>query len=316
MPNKKLDGLQIAHKIATLNGGKCLSDKYINVDTKMLWQCDKKHTWNADLYHIKNRNQWCPECGGTKKLDGLKIAHEISKIYGGKCLSQVYENNEKLMEWECKYFHKWQASLVNIKTNHSWCPKCAITERSERQILSNAVYKAQKMANENNGKCLSNKYINAKSKLLWMCDAEHKWLTSYDNIKNGKWCPECKIFKSQKKLKNIIEQITGKEAILNYKGFDWLKTSKYGKQELDIYIPELKLAIEYDGKQHFKPVRFGGISLEKAKENLRNTKKLDKIKNKKIEQHKDEVKYFIRFNYKNKITEEYVVERLKGIGIL
>ena len=38
------------------------------------------------------------------------------------------------------------------------------------------------------------------------------------------------------------------------------------------------LMIEYDGEQHYRPVNFGGISDEEARENLRLTKKRDKIK--------------------------------------
>jgi very-short-patch-repair endonuclease len=37
--------------------------------------------------------------------------------------------------------------------------------------------------------------------------------------------------------------------------------------------------IEPDGEQHFKPKTFGGISLERAEENLKQTQECDKIKN-------------------------------------
>ena len=37
--------------------------------------------------------------------------------------------------------------------------------------------------------------------------------------------------------------------------------------------------IEFDGKQHFEPVRFGGISQEKSEEAFKETKIRDKIKN-------------------------------------
>ena len=37
--------------------------------------------------------------------------------------------------------------------------------------------------------------------------------------------------------------------------------------------------IEYDGKQHYMPICFGGISIEQAKENLISCQKRDKIKN-------------------------------------
>lgn len=41
---------------------------------------------------------------------------------------------------------------------------------------------------------------------------------------------------------------------------------------------EIKAFIEYVGKHHFIPIRFGGMSLEQAEENLRTSQKRDKIK--------------------------------------
>ena len=35
--------------------------------------------------------------------------------------------------------------------------------------------------------------------------------------------------------------------------------------------------MEYDGQQHFKPVCFGGISLQRAKENLKRQKVIDAL---------------------------------------
>ena len=35
--------------------------------------------------------------------------------------------------------------------------------------------------------------------------------------------------------------------------------------------------VEYDGEQHFKPVRFGNISLKEARKNLKKQKKIDNL---------------------------------------
>ena len=42
---------------------------------------------------------------------------------------------------------------------------------------------------------------------------------------------------------------------------------------------EQTLVIEYDGEQHFRPVRFGGMSEENAKERLEKTQRYDNLKN-------------------------------------
>src|SRR3989344_968350 len=52
-------------EIAESREGKCLSEKYINVDTKLKWQCEKGHVWEAIPSSIK-RGSWCPRCAKSK----------------------------------------------------------------------------------------------------------------------------------------------------------------------------------------------------------------------------------------------------------
>ena len=73
-------------------------------------------------------------------------------------------------------------------------------------------------------------------------------------------------WKTEQQLYAIIKNQYN-DAIFQYK-VEWL-----GKQSLDIYIPSLKLAIEYQGKQHYEPIEiFGG------KEGFENTKIRDRNK--------------------------------------
>ena len=51
-----------------------------------------------------------------------------------------------------------------------------------------------------------------------------------------------------------------------------------GQLYYDFYLPEEGILIEYQGLHHFKPVRFGGISEEEARYNLRTQKIRDEIK--------------------------------------
>jgi hypothetical protein len=74
--------------------------------------------------------------------------------------------------------------------------------------------------------------------------------------------------------------------------------------ELDIYIPELKLGIEYNGVQHYKEMKhWGGI------ESLVKIKKRDARKKRLCN------KYGINlvvFNYRSKVTINSVMKKLKG----
>jgi hypothetical protein len=53
-------------EIAKSRGGKCLSNKYFNVNTKLKWKCAKGHEWDAVPSSIK-RGSWCARCVRRKK---------------------------------------------------------------------------------------------------------------------------------------------------------------------------------------------------------------------------------------------------------
>ena len=67
-------------------------------------------------------------------------------------------------------------------------------------------------------------------------------------------------FSLSKKLYNTLkENFSNIEIIHSY-----YNASIFSKQELDIYIPKYKIAIEFQGEQHFKPIDFGNYGNEKA----------------------------------------------------
>ena len=76
------------------------------------------------------------------------------------------------------------------------------------------------------------------------------------------------------------------------------------RQRFDIYISELNLAIEYQGKQHYMAIDlFGGEEgLEKTKQRDKEKLYLSKINGVDI----------VYFSYKDNLTEKLVNNRLKN----
>jgi len=106
-----------------------------------------------------------------------------------------------------------------------------------------------------------------------------------------KWINETLLF-------NYIKILFPKYDIIREASPEWI-----GQQRLDIYIPKLNLAIEYQGQQHFKAVKlFGG------KEGLEKTKERDKLKLQKCKKNKVDLVYF---TYKEKLSEKLVMKKLK-----
>lgn len=291
--------------------GKCLSDEYTNNHTKMKWECEKGHIWITTFGSV-NDGSWCPFCIGQIKHT-IEECKEFAILKGGVCLSEKYVNGHSKLLWECEFKHQWGATFDSLKNAESWCPECAGSKKKDIEYYLNIARKIDPEA-----KCLSTEYINSGSKLLFECSMGHIFYSMPETIQKGCWCSECAVKKTQKSLKMIIEKILNKQAISNFRGFGWLRDDK--KLEIDIYIPDLKLAIEYDGEQHFKPVRFGGISEERAKEMFKDTKERDKLKNKLIKSHIKnsgvDIQNFIRFNYRQDITEELILNEFKKEGLL
>ncbi len=180
------------HELAAAKNGKCLSDKYINTSTKLLWQCAYGHTWEA----IPQKNYWCPYCAGLAKKT-IQDMHEFASKKGGKCLSNKYVNSKTKLKWECASGHIWQAV-----PNDSWCPFCGGTAKKTIKDM-------HKLAAANNGKCLSVKYINKRTKLKWECSKGHKWETAPTNVQSGCWCPYCAGTK-KKTIKDMHELASAK----------------------------------------------------------------------------------------------------------
>jgi len=109
-------------------GGTCLSKKYVNARTPLLWECGIcSHKWWAKPDHIFNSKSWCPKCAGNARLT-IKEMQELaaSKPGGGQCLSQKYINNNTKLKWKCGTCnHVWMATPDNILRNR-WCPICSI----------------------------------------------------------------------------------------------------------------------------------------------------------------------------------------------
>lgn len=291
--------------------GICLSKKYVNPKVPIKWQCSEGHRWNSPWKSMYD-DRWCKECYVESKRLGLRSAIKIATEKEGKCLSTKYKNWKTKLRWKCKMGHEWEACLDNIKNKNQWCPKCAIG--ASKLSIKDCKRAAVKFG----GKCLSSDYKNAQGIMLWQCSSGHLWNAPVKRILyDNKWCPRCRD-KSQNVLATNIKRIFGNNITVKqkYRGFEWLNTSNGGRQEIDIFVPELRLAVEYDGQGHFYPVNFGGCDDYTASEIFKRTKRLDKLKDMKIKQNQEDIRYFIRFSYEDNIYNiREVRQKLISYGI-
>lgn len=313
MPKNIKYSIKEVEKILLKNNKILLDDEYINIHTPIKIKCIIcEHIFKMRLSDAKKQN--CPKCAIENRKNKLKLS--ITKVKSvienknGLLLSENYVNARTKIKVKClKCDYIWNITFDKIHQGR-WCPKCS----------GNAIYTIKEVKNKIQGlggTLNTEKYINGKQLLNITCYMGHNWFAKFNNIMAGSWCPECASSKTQKLLYEIISNLFGKDNVYyNYKEFEWLKNHKTKRKlELDIFVKNVKLAIEYDGEQHFMPRNFGGISKNKARKEFEIRKHLDKLKNSLIKKYQDDIKYFIRFNYKDKIDEICVRKKLEEYNL-
>ncbi len=243
--------------IAKSRGGKCLSEEYVHSQSKLRWECKKGHRWESKYNSIKD-GCWCPQCAGLgRTIDDLRqVAHQ----HDGKCLSSIYTTSADKYLWECSKGHKFKTSLNTINGG-CWCPKCAGFGKTIDDMI--------KLAQQHDGKCLSQEYINTVTPLTWECSKRHIWKTSPQIVVRGSWCPMCKDV-SEQKCRSILEK-------LSQQNFPATKKVFGNGYELDMYNTELKLAFEFDGIQHYIFIPYWHKTVDRFEEQQKRDRKKDAL---------------------------------------
>ncbi len=231
---KKLT-IEILQEAAKSKGGKLLSTEYKNSKKKLVWQCSTGHVWEATWSSIA-QSSWCPKCVGLQKLD-ISILQKYAEMKEGKLISTQYINTATKYEWQCKDGHIWFARGNSIQQN-KWCPFCSKTCKPCISMLKT-------FAKTKSGKLLSSVYTTCGDLLRWECKDKHVWLARWNDIRRGKWCPECARFKTEFLCKQLLETNLNIE----------FKKTRFGYKdkiyEFDGYNTEHKIAFEYQGYQHY-----------------------------------------------------------------
>jgi hypothetical protein len=275
---------------------------YINVDTKIYLKCNKdKHEWCNSYKNLFNKQQGCRKCydnnlnGNDKKLTQECAEKNINEI----CLKNnyillkpfIYINNKMKIFLKCnKDEHKWSTTYQFLISGGK-CAKCQGLLKITQKEAENTIYK----------KCIKMNYIlyenfiyeNNSTKITLKCNKDkHIWTTSYVNfINNDTNCPICKNIKLENKIKELLENNNIK-FIRQYRNKNIL-----GLQSLDFYLSDYNIAIECQGMQHFKPLKFFGGEKAYNETIIRDKRKYEICQ-------KNNIK-LLYFTHENNISKNY-----------
>jgi hypothetical protein len=144
---------------------------------------------------------------------------------------------------QCAAGHKWRARPYNLVHHHSWCPECYGNKPLTIEAMCD-------IAGSRGGKCLSETYHGLTQKLTWECSFGHQWDAIPNNVKNhGSWCPHCKVNVGEELVRAALEEAFSGKSFDRTRREPWMEGL-----ELDGYNEELRLAFEYQGKQHYERV--------------------------------------------------------------
>lgn len=184
-------------------------------------------------------------------------------------------------ELQCREILKHIYKVANIKEDLSHVPKLRYFDRTQAQSTSVVEYTQEhyRILERDDYPKFKGRYDTIYDELVEKGVVEVKWKSEYE------------LYKMVKRKYP--------DAIYQYRK-NWL-----GMQSLDVYIPSLKIAIEYQGEQHYR-----AISLFGGEEGFKYRKVLDEKKRKLC---KENDVWLIEWKYDEKISTVLLNKKLKGV---
>lgn len=217
------------------------------------------HTHKTLFNNIKNGLCLrCPKCTGYKKHD-ISEVRELFESRGCKLLTTTYERAHGKLEYIAACGHKAETTYSDFYGRETGlCRSCAMKHCGKLRRLS--LEEIQKRFSDAGCRLLSTEISFPRGYVDYIAQCGHKEsiiLGNFINGGRGRICKMCNdnpgMSKEESEVADYIRSIYKGEVIEHYREF--------GK-EIDIYIPEFKLGIEYDG------IRWHGELMHKDKFNL------------------------------------------------
>lgn len=276
------------------NSGITPKEVTIGSHKKVWWIGKCGHSWQAQI-KSRIRGTGCPYCDGKLILKGFNdlktvvptIANEWNYEKNNEfSIDEIAANSHATVWWKCANGHEWQSSPNNRVSKNRGCPYCCHNPK----VLSGINDFATKYPDllkewhpiKNTDIFPDQLMPNSNTKVWWKCVKGHEWKTSVNHRTNGSNCPFC----SQSAQTSFPEQ-----AIYYYvkkaypdaiNGFTDL-FNNHG-MELDVFVPSLKIGIEYDGiafhkkrthklreQNKYKICQDASVKLIRIREDLSNT---------------------------------------------
>lgn len=271
---------------------------YSDNETKVLIGCPK-HGYFLQTPHGHLKGRICKKCAmedlrESTKVTLLDFVDKARNTHGDTYDYSYaeYKDAHTKTEIVCKK-HGSFYQTPNDHLSGYGCPSCGYEIVSEKRTLSQEEFikRVKEIYKDEDYNYEKTTYVNALTDVIVTCPKHGDFKQNAHNFLQGHGCQICTSSVGEKRIKSWLESNNVK--FLRQHKFKGLRNKR--NLRFDFYLPERNTLIEYDGKQHFEPVRFNGISIDKAVEAHNKVKYLDTLKNRYCQENNIKL---IRIDYK------------------
>lgn len=244
--SKKLTTEEFIERAKKVHGDKYDYSKveYVNNSTNVCIICHEHgEFWQTPANHLRGKG--CIKCSylirskkNTYNLE--KFISKAKKIHGGKYdySKANYNGSTTKICITCpEHGEFWQVPASHLMG--CGCPYCS----GNAKLTTKSFIEKAKEIHCDSYDYSKVKYVNSQTPVLIVCPQHGEfWQIPNNHLSKEYSCPKCNstASKKEKEIVNFIKTITKEEIIENDKNI-------ISPLELDIYIPNLSLAIEFDG---------------------------------------------------------------------
>jgi hypothetical protein len=239
----------------------CLVD-YKNSQMKVKIICSEHGEFSqTPANHLFNHG--CDGCARKEQKKNKTLTTEIFIKKAKKIHKNIYnyskveyKNNSTKVKILCPKHGEFKQSPNSHISAKNGCSHCS----GKAKLTLNAFkIKAKKIHGNKYNYSLISEIKNSQTKIKIVCSKHEEFMQtpgSHLNQKQG--CPRCCESKGERIVGEFLKE---KKLIFDrQKTFDDCINPKTGRKlKFDFYLPKYNMCIEYDGRQHFEPIkRFGG----------------------------------------------------------
>jgi Probable Zinc-ribbon domain len=230
---------------------------------KVWWLCPEGHEWEAKVVSRVSQHVACPVCSNLKLLSGFNDLATVNPAAvsewhptknEGLPPSDVIYSSDRRVWWLCENEHEWEAPVKSrMKETGVYCPVCQRAANNSVRISriiqqdgslrDNYPVLAGEWNYEKNDGLSPERFTGSSNKVVWwICSEGHEWdAVTANRTTKSSGCPHC--------AKSFSRKEAALFSYVSTLGFPVIQSDRtvLHPKELDMYIPEKNLAIEFNG---------------------------------------------------------------------